>query len=282
MIRVFINIKGGCGKSISSINIAKGLSDEGKRVLLVDLDGQASASSIILGNDYWGEFNWESLLDDAVKAKSSEIKSDRLTITDALSNPRKTKDCLIKTKFGFDIIPSELSLFEMETRMKLETYRFTQGYLYEAIKVIKDDYDEIIIDCNPSLDILAINAMYLLKDGDGEVIIPSEMSIPSLIGVRFTIMSINMINEHFGINIPYRVIATMVQRNNSQKEIYSKLQNILKDHLFNEMVYYQSKPTSEGNMVALDDKAKMVINTDTTIGNCYKNVLKEMEGVQHD
>ena len=279
MIRVFLNVKGGVAKTTSAINIAKGFANSGKRVLLVDLDGQSSASSILLGSEYWGNFDWYKLLDDVVNknGKDGVIEKERITIADCLLDPNKTKKAIVETKFGFDLIPSELSLFEVETRIKLQSISFQQAYLYNALKDVIDLYDEIIVDCNPSLDMLAINAIYLLKDG-GEVVIPTELQVSSLIGVRFTILSIKMLNDCFKFKIPYKVLPTLVQRNKDQKSKYEDLKMIMEDKMFKNKISYQSKPATIGNEVAYSDAAKMVIDTDTTIGDCYKRLVSEMEG----
>ena len=93
MIRVFLNVKGGVAKTTSAINITKGFANSGKRVLLVDLDGQSSASSILLGSEYWGNFDWYKLLDDVVNknGKDGVIEKERITIADCLLDPNKTK-----------------------------------------------------------------------------------------------------------------------------------------------------------------------------------------------
>lgn len=279
MIRVFLNVKGGVAKTTSAINIAKGFANNTKRVLLIDLDGQSSASSIILGNEYWGEFDWYNLLDEVVnkKVRSKVSESERLTISSCLNDPSLTKKAIIKTKFGFDIIPSELSLFETETRIKLQSMNFQQAFLYNAIKDIIDDYDEVIIDCNPSLDMLAINAIYTLKNG-GEVVIPTEMQISSLLGVRFTIMAIEMINSCFGFDIGYKLLAVMVQRNKDQRAKLAQVRELFKDRMFETSISYQSKPATQGNDVAYNDGLKMIVDSNSTIGSCYKELLKEMEG----
>ena len=115
-------------------------------VVLIDFDGQANLSNILLG--------------DQIPEK---------TITDVMSGKAEIRECIMPTRVrNLDIVPSSIYLFAIERRMLQETAGIQQFKLRRALKSLKE-YDEIVIDNNPSLNMCSTNALCACD----EVIIPT-------------------------------------------------------------------------------------------------------------
>lgn len=192
MIRILMNIKGGVGKTTTAINMGVGFSDLNKKTLLVDLDGQANSTFIILGK---------------------KIDKDQLSVAEAILDPSKTKDAILKTQYeNLDILPSKLSLFNSERHVLMDVSGGQSAKVQKMLKHVEDQYDEIIIDCNPSRGILNTNAVYACKGLKGEVIIPILIDINAVDGFVNTVNFINEINEATDSNIEWKVLFTMFNR----------------------------------------------------------------------
>ena len=130
------NQKGGVGKTTTSINLAASLGVLEKKVLLIDADPQANATSGI-----------------GIDLESVEIGTYQL-----LEHSNTVKDAIISTETpNLDIIPAHIDLVAIEIELVDKDAR--EYMLKKALKDIKDDYDYIIIDCAPSLGLLTLNAL---------------------------------------------------------------------------------------------------------------------------
>ena len=150
------NQKGGVGKTTSSINIGGALSQYGRRVLIVDFDPQGAAT-VGLG----------------INANAVED-----TVYTALFNPRMDVHSVIHhTDFeNLDIMPANIDLSAAEVQLVTEVGR--EQVLAGVLRQVKDEYDVIIIDCQPSLGLLTVNA---LTAADGVIIpVAAEFFAPSL------------------------------------------------------------------------------------------------------
>src|SRR5918912_2947493 len=142
------NQKGGVAKTTTALNLAAGLAMRGKKVLIVDLDPQGgSGISIGIATDSLNRTIYNVLIQDEVGL--SEI--------------------IIKTKFGFDIAPSNIDLAGAE--IELKQLLASEQVLKRKLEEISDEYEYILLDCPPSLGMLTINALTAAN----EVFIPMAM-----------------------------------------------------------------------------------------------------------
>ena len=133
---VFCNQKGGVGKTTSTVNMAASLANLGKRVLIIDMDPQGNAGSGLGLNKYRIEKSIYHALIGTTPISEVIRKTDIENLHIAPSNR--------------DLIGAELELvsaFSRETKLK------------NAIKDVQDQYDYIMVDCPPSLNLLTVNAM---------------------------------------------------------------------------------------------------------------------------
>ena len=147
-ILTICSLKGGTGKTVSSLALAAAFAKT-KKVLLVDLDAQAN-STICLGVD------------------PTELKA---SVSEVLADNKPAKEVLVQTAIkNLDLLPSSIKLaVEME---RLYTKVFREAILSKALKRISKDYELILIDCAPSLNVLTTNALYA---GDF-ILIPCQTS----------------------------------------------------------------------------------------------------------
>ncbi|GAA1099270.1 ParA family protein [Nocardiopsis composta] len=164
------NQKGGVGKTTTTINLGAAIAEYGRRVLLVDFDPQG-ALSVGLG-----------------RLDPRELD---LTVYNLLMQRDVTVgDVLLKTDVdGLDLIPSNIDLSAAEVQLVGEVAR--EQMLARALRPVIDDYDVVLIDCQPSLGLLTVNA---LTAADG-VIVPLECEFFALRGVALLMDTIEKVQE---------------------------------------------------------------------------------------
>jgi chromosome partitioning protein len=175
------NQKGGVGKTTTAINLGAALSELGRRVLLIDFDPQGSLS-VGLG----------------VNPNSFD-----LTIYNLLVGPRADpRAAVVGTATpGLDLLPANIDLSAAEVQLVSEVAR--EHSLARVIGPLKEDYDVILIDCAPSLGLLAVNA---LTAADG-VIVPLECEFFALRGVAMLTDTIDKVHDR--LNPKLRLIGIL-------------------------------------------------------------------------
>jgi len=225
------NQKGGCGKTTTAINLAAALSENSKKVLLIDLDPQAHAT---LGLNIKYEFSIYNVL--------SKLTNKKARLEDILRN----------VSGSFDIAPSSIVLSTLEQELAGEISR--ESRLWEILKNFKGNYDYILIDCPPNLGILTINALCAAN----EVIVPVEASRFSLEGLNQLLDVISLIKDRLNHNVDYKVLVTNFDsRLRHSFKILDYIRLTFKNKLFSTMVHVNVKlkeAQSQGTHVLDYDK----------------------------
>ena len=205
------NQKCGVGKTTSSINIGGALSQYGRRVLIVDFDPQGAAT-VGLG----------------INANAVED-----TVYTALFNPRMDVHSVIHhTDFeNLDIMPANIDLSAAEVQLVTEVGR--EQVLAGVLRQVKDEYDVIIIDCQPSLGLLTVNA---LTAADG-VIIPVAAEFFALRGVALLMQSIEKVQSRINPSLEvYGVLVTMYTRTLHCEEVLQRIYEAFQGKVFHSVI----------------------------------------------
>ena len=200
-----VNQKGGTGKTTTCENLGAGLVMEGKKVLLVDFDPQASLS-ISLGYP-----------------KPEELP---VTITDMMKRVVEEEgvppgEGILHHEDGMDLMPSSIELSGMEVSLVNTISRET--VLKEYLESVKRDYDFILLDCSPSLGMLTINAMAAADT----LLIPVQASYLPAKGLEQLLQTVNKVRRQINPKLKIEgILLTMVDtRTNDAREISELIRN---------------------------------------------------------
>ena len=202
------NQKGGVGKTTTTINLGAALAEYGRRVLIVDFDPQGAAS-VGLG----------------INALDMEQ-----TIYTLLMNPKadvKATICHTATE-NLDIIPANIDLSAAEVQLVNEVAR--ESALARVLRHVEADYDVVLIDCQPSLGLLAVNALTAAHG----VIVPVEAEFFALRGVALLVETIETVRDRINPRLKIDgIVATMVDsRTLHSREVLQRLQEAFGDLVF--------------------------------------------------
>jgi len=206
------NQKGGVGKTTTTINLGAALAEVGRRVLLVDFDPQG-ALSVGLG----------------VPVNELDV-----TVYDLLiGRGHDIRDVIQHTKWeGLDVLPANIDLSAAEMTLVNEVAR--EQILARVLRPVVDDYDVVLIDCQPSLGLLTVNALTAAQG----VIIPLECEFFSLRGVALLVDTIDKVKERLNPSLEISgILATMYDaRTVHCKEVFSRVVEAFGDTVFQTVI----------------------------------------------
>mgnify|MGYP001181258508 CR=1 FL=1 len=240
------NQKGGVGKTTTTINLATSLAAIKKRVLIIDADPQANASTGI-GIDY----------------NSREPSLYKLINEGSLKN-----DCIKKTIIpGLEIIAASTDLAASEIELADVPER---EYVLKSIINKINNYDFIIIDCPPALGLLTINAIV----ASNSIIIPLQCEFFALEGLTSLIKTIDLIKESFNKSVFIEgVLLTMVDKRNSLSAL---VETDVRSHL-GEKVYKTTIPRNiKVSEAPSHGKPALIYDTNCSGSLAYIELAKEV------
>ena len=230
----FVNQKGGVAKTTSAVNIGMSLADQGKDVLLIDLDAQGSLS---------------------ISTGFNEIGADELTTYEVLKGADIREASRVYSE-TVSVLPTDIRLSGAE--IELSSVPGREFLLREALTVFEDVFDYVLIDCPPSLGVLTLIA---LTASDG-VIVPVKADYLALKGMSQLVDVINVVKRRMNPALEIvGVIATFYNaRRNLDQQIVAQIEQFFPGKLFETKISQNTAlaeaPANGTNIFDYDAKSK--------------------------
>lgn len=211
-IIAMVNQKGGVGKTTSTINLGAALAEAGRKVLLVDFDPQGALSAGFGTNPHELDVTvYNVLMDRKVDIRDAIIHTDVENI---------------------DILPANIDLSAAEVQLVNEVAR--EQVLASALRKVEDDYDVVLIDCQPSLGLLTVNALTAAHG----VIIPLICEFFALRAVALLVETIDKVQDRLNPGLQVDgVLATMYDaRTLHGREVLARLVEAFGDKVFETVI----------------------------------------------
>ncbi len=208
-ILAVVNQKGGVGKTTTAVNLTACLHELGLRVLLCDFDPQANATS-------------------GLGIEKRKIKH---SVYDVIINDTPIESAIVQTKFG-DVLPSSADL--AGAAVELITLPEPNYRLKNAISAVKDQYDIILIDCPPSLEMLTLNALAAAE----EILIPVQCEYYALEGLADLMTTLRMTKKRINPNLSiFGVALTMFDgRTNFSNQVAQEVRKHFPGKVFTSVI----------------------------------------------
>lgn len=206
---VFVNQKGGVGKTTSAINIGAYIALAGKKVLLVDFDSQGNMSSGV------------------------GVSKDKPTVYELLSGESEPQDTIKHTMIKtLDAISASIDLSGAAIELVDQDKR--EYFLRDALEPLKDKYDYILIDCPPSLGILTLNG---LAAADA-VLVPMQCEYFALEGITLLLQTVKKVQKSINPNLVIGgIFFTMYDsRTRLAQDVVLQVKSYFKDVVFNTII----------------------------------------------
>ena len=206
-----VNQKGGVGKTTTSVNLAASLAEQGKRVLLVDLDPQGNATT----------------------GSGVDKKTIERTVYQVLLGLGEVASIRTTSESGkYDLLPANRELAGAEVELVELPNR--EGRLKAALAVVEGDYDFVLLDCPPSLSLLTINGLVAAR----EVLIPMQCEYYALEGLSDLVGTIKRVRSNLNPVLEIcGLLRTMFDpRNTLSQQVSAQLEQHFGDKVFKTLV----------------------------------------------
>ena len=211
-ILAMCNQKGGVGKTTSTINMGAALAEFGRKVLLVDLDPQGALSAGL-----------------GIPHEDLDLTVYNLII----DSDTDVRDAIHHTSVpGLDLVPANIDLSAAEIQLVNEVGR--EQALGRALRPVRRDYDFIIVDCQPSLGLLTVNALTIAQG----VIIPLECEYFSLRGLALLTDTVGKVRDRLNFDLEVLgILVTMFDRRTLHaREVMERLIEVFGDTVFDTVI----------------------------------------------
>jgi chromosome partitioning protein len=245
------NQKGGVGKTTTSVNLSACIANEGKKVLLVDIDAQGNATSGI----------------------GVEKANVRYCVYDVLTNDINTLDAILPTEIeGLFVLPATIQLAGAE--IELVPVYSREKRLKKALDSVRDKYDYIIIDCPPSLGILTINALTAADS----VLIPIQCEYYALEGLSQLLNTIRLVQKQLNRNLYIEgVLLTMLDaRTNLGIQVIDEVKKYFREKVYGTIIPRNvrlSEAPSHGQAIITYDRRSKGAEV-------YSDLAREVIGIE--
>lgn len=285
------NIKGGVGKTSSILNIAYWISrlHKNSRVLVIDADAQANASSVVLGDEAVSnsKFNlstvWKKMIDDKFYRPSKEELLSLIKTPSSVIIQKNGEEMIDETyEYGFHIIPTSITMNIIEMQQELEDKKAndtrknarkqkdSQYVLYDLISCIQNyfNFDYILIDCPPNIGMFVINSI-LVAD---YMYIPMSTGILPVNGVKYTLMLQRVIQKTRGKTVEILGLVNSIYKKGKTSDFVDDTITFSFPHVEEFLTKIKSTIQAEnslidGNLISMASKQH---------GECYKEITKEL------
>lgn len=240
------NQKGGVGKTTTTINLSAALAEKGKKILVIDMDPQGNTSS-------------------GFGIDKNQIED---TIYELILGYSAINETIIRNVMDrLDMIPSNVNLAGAE--IELIGKERKESILKKELDFIREDYDYILIDCPPSLNILTVNAMV----ASDTVLVPIQCEFYALEGLSQLIYTINLIRERINRKLEIEgLVFTMYDgRTNLSQQVVENVKANVKQRVYETVIPRNirlAEAPSYGEPITLYD-------TRSTGAEAYRNLAKE-------
>ncbi|MGI6112362.1 ParA family protein [Bilifractor sp. LCP19S3_H10] len=253
-IMACINQKGGTGKSTTCENLGIGLANEGKKVLLVDMDPQASLT-IALG--------WQ-------RPDDLETTISDLMIHTVREDPLPYGAGILHHGEGVDLIPANISLAGLE--VSLVNVMSRESVLKETLSGIRDSYDYILLDGMPSLGMLTINTLA----ASDSIVIPVQPQYLSAKGLEQLLQTVHRVKRQ--INPGLKIDGILLTMTDSRTNYTKEITGLIREQYGRKIRVYDTEIPRSVRAAEISAEGKSIYLHDPKgkVADAYKRLTKEV------
>lgn len=213
-VLAFVNQKGGCGKTTTTVNLASALAAKEKRVLVIDMDPQAHATIGLLTEE---------------KADGKSIHT--LLLSSKITKVEARREC-IQAGERLHLIPSEVTLCALD--LELAQTEDRERRLQQVIRALEGDFDFVLIDAPPNLGLLTFNVLLAAQ----ELVVPIDMSFLSIHGLRKLLETVELVEKKCAHPLRVYALANHVDRRTCvSREILRHIQDRFLDRMLSTSIH---------------------------------------------